>query len=136
MTVVIDASVAFAGLTSPDPAGVWAREILSADDVVGPELLTVEVSHLLRKAALRGALQPQVAREIVADLRFLVNTLLPHRPLLARIWELHSNLTAYDATYVALAEALDAPLATLDQRLVRAPGPRCNFRTPGAPPHT
>ena len=45
--------------------------------------------------------------------------------LLGRIWELRDNLTAYDATYVALAEAIEAPLVTMDRRLARAPGPRC-----------
>ncbi len=50
-----------------------------------------------------------------------------HRPLLVRCWELHDNLTVYDASYVALAEALDVPLLTGDRRLASAPGPRCHI---------
>ena len=51
----------------------------------------------------------------------------PHRLLVPRVWELRDNLSAYDAAYVALAEALDAPLLTADARLTRATGPRCRF---------
>jgi predicted nucleic acid-binding protein len=54
----------------------------------------------------------------------------PFGPIAKRVWQLRNNLTAYDAFYVALAEALDAPLATLDQRLAAAPGPTCRFITP------
>lgn len=53
-----------------------------------------------------------------------------YQPLADRVWELHGNITAYDAWYIALAEALDADLATLDRRLPRAPGARCSFLLP------
>ena len=56
--------------------------------------------------------------------------LAPFEPLAERIWELRANLTTYDAFYVALAESIDAPLATLDLRLTRAPGTTCDFVTP------
>ena len=64
------------------------------------------------------------------DLLQLDPELFPFRPFARRIWALRDNLTCYDAWYVALAEALDCPLATLDQRLVRASGPACNFVAP------
>jgi predicted nucleic acid-binding protein len=54
----------------------------------------------------------------------------PHRLLASRAWELRDTVTYYDASYVALAELLDAPLVTLDRRLAQAPGPRCAFLTP------
>ena len=56
--------------------------------------------------------------------------LFAFRPFAERVWELHGNLTSYDAWYVALAEALDCPLATLDFRLSRSPGPTCTFTPP------
>ena len=130
MTVVIDASVAFAALTRSGDASIWARQLLESSELVGPELLLVEVSHLARKAVIRHQLSSGEARNIIADLGAVMDAVLPHRPLLGRIWDLHPNLTSYDATYVALAEALDAPLATLDLRLARASGPRCEFITP------
>lgn len=130
MTVVIDASVAFAALTQGGDRSLWARQVLSSADVVGPELLVVEVAHLARKSVISGQLPPGEAGIILSDLTEAVDVLLPHRPLLGRIWELHPNVTSYDATYVALAEALEAPLATLDHRLARASGPRCEFITP------
>ena len=130
MTVVIDASVAFAGTVGNTAHSKWAREILGRDDVVAPELMAIEVAHLVRKAVLNGSLTESHATEIMSDTPFLVDTFLPHIPLLGRIWELRNNLSSYDATYVALAEAIGAPLATLDKRLSRAPGPTCQFLSP------
>jgi predicted nucleic acid-binding protein len=127
MTVVIDASVAFAGLVGNSRRSQWAREVLAGDDVVAPELMSVEVLNIFRKAVLAGVLTDSQSRDLLADLPFLIANFLPHTPVLRRVWELHPNLTSYDATYVALAEALGAPLATLDKRLSRAPGPTCNF---------
>jgi predicted nucleic acid-binding protein len=56
--------------------------------------------------------------------------LFPFAPLADRVWALHPTVTAYDAAFVAVAEALDAPLVTLDRRLARASGPRCAFVVP------
>jgi predicted nucleic acid-binding protein len=91
--------------------------------------MPVEVSSILRHAVLAGSLGLDVAALTHADLLDLRVALHAYEPLAARCWELHANITPYDAWYVALAEALDAPLATLDARLARAPGPRCDFLT-------
>jgi predicted nucleic acid-binding protein len=127
MTVVIDASVAFAGALGIGPHSLWAREILGGEDVLAPELMTIEVAHLMRKTILNGELTEAEATGFISDLPFLVDAFLPHAPLLQRVWELRNNLTSYDAAYVALAETLGAPLATLDKRLFEAPGPTCPF---------
>jgi len=65
-----------------------------------------------------------------ADLVALPVELFPYEPFASRVWELRNAVTAYDAWYVALAESLAVPLATLDERLARAPGPRCTFLGP------
>jgi len=67
-----------------------------------------------------------------ADLLDLRVELFPYAPFAARVWELRDNLTTYDAWYIALAEFLSSPVATLDRRLSRAAGPRCGFETPPA----
>lgn len=130
MTVVIDAAVAFAGLVGSNLHSQWARDILSQDDVVAPELMSIEVAQIARKAVVAKILTESHARAVIQDLPPLIDTFLPHAPLLGRIWELRDNLTSCDATYVALAEALGAPLATLDKKLSRAPGPTCSYLSP------
>ena len=87
-----------------------------------PYLLDIEVAHALRRYTLRGVLSPARGAEALADLAELRLRRYPHLPLLPRIWELRENLSAFDAAYVALAEALDAPLVTSDSALGRAPG--------------
>jgi len=130
MTVVIDASVAVAGLVPGSAHSDWAREVLGHDDLVGPELLALEVLNILRKAVLRGDLSARVGEDIAADLGDLVDSFLSTASLCTRMWELHSNVTSYDASYVVLAEALGAPLATLDRAVASAHGPRCQFLVP------
>lgn len=105
---------------------MWVREIFAANDVVAPHVMPFEVANALRSMALR-ARQPFAEFEpLHNDLLDLTVEYVPYHPLLAaRAWELAPALSIYDATYVALAELLDAPLITLDQRLARAPGIRC-----------
>lgn len=130
MTVVIDAGVALAALLDDDEHTAWAREVMSEGDLAAPELLSVEVAHLLRKSVSQGLLTAHEGRGALADLLDVVDDFYPHGPFVPRIWELQSNVTSYDSAYVALAEALGAPLATLDWKLSRAPGPRCEFLQP------
>jgi predicted nucleic acid-binding protein len=87
-----------------------------------PHLLDVEVAQALRRLVQQGERGQADARVALEELSALDLERHPHEPLLDRIWALRKNLTAYDATYVALAEALDAILLTCDGRLARAPG--------------
>jgi predicted nucleic acid-binding protein len=87
-----------------------------------PHLLTVEVTQVLRRLTLAGTLDDNRAHEALTDLGDLDVAYYDHQPLVARMWVLRDNLTAYDAAYVALAEVLRAPLLTLDRRLADAPG--------------
>ncbi|MCD9622788.1 type II toxin-antitoxin system VapC family toxin [Rhabdothermincola salaria] len=129
MTVVIDASALVAALVDTGPDGRWAEALLTSD-LAAPPLLAVEAANVLRRAVHAGEITDDVASLAHADLLDLRVQLVAYDTVADRVWELRGNLTAYDAWYVAVAELLDAPLATLDQRLVAAPGPTCRFRTP------
>jgi predicted nucleic acid-binding protein len=134
MTSVVDASAVVAALVDAGPEGEWAAAELERDSLAAPHLMPVEAANILRRAALSGELSPDVAALAHVDLvRFRVD-LFPYEPSAQRVWELRSNLTTYDAWYVALAEALSAPLITLDRRLAGASGPRCEVRLPPAAP--
>lgn len=130
MTLVVDASAVVAALVDDGPDGRWAESLVASDDLAAPHLMPVEATNILRRAAQAGALSAESAALAHDDLLALPVTLFPYAPFGPRVWELRDNLTGYDAWYVALAEALKAPLATLDTRLARATGPRCRFRTP------
>ena len=132
MTTVVDASVVVAWLVDGGPGGQWAEEVVLGRDLVAPHHLPVEVANVLRRSVAAGDLGPETASLAHEDLLTLPIALVPYVPLAERAWELRHTVTAYDAAYVALAERLDAPLATLDARLVRAPGPACEFLTPVA----
>jgi predicted nucleic acid-binding protein len=129
MTVVINASAVVAALVDSGPDGRWAETLLTSD-LAAPHLLPVEVSNVLRRAVNAGEISDDIASLAHADLLDLRVELVSYDMVAERIWGLRHNLTTYDAWYVAVAELLDAPLATLDQRLVSAPGPTCSFRTP------
>jgi predicted nucleic acid-binding protein len=121
--IVVDASVLAGALLGLDRALV-AR--LSREPALhGPELLPLEVTSVLRRFALAGQLSERGARTALEKMGTLPLTLHSHLGLLPRIWELRDNLTAYDAAYAAVAEALGAQLLTSDARLSRAPGLRC-----------
>ena len=130
MTVVVDASVVVAALVDGGAEGVWAEEVLGDPSLAAPHLLRVEVANILRRAAATNDVSADTASLAHADLLDLRLELVAYAPLADRVWELRENVTAYDAWYVALAERLDAPLATLDRRLTRATGPRCEFLVP------
>jgi len=87
-----------------------------------PHLADVEVVQALRRLVRDGALEATAASTAIEELRALDIERHAHEPLLDRVWALRQNLTAYDAVYVSLAEALDATLLTCDARLARAPG--------------
>jgi predicted nucleic acid-binding protein len=126
--IVLDASVALE-LILRMPAGVALEERLFQPDETlhAPHLLDVEVAQVLRRYALAGEVSPERCRAALDDLAGLPLTRYPHDLLMPRLWELRDNLSAYDAVYVALAEALDAALITRDQRLVNAPAHRARI---------
>lgn len=127
MTLVIDASMVVAALVDSGADGRWAETMLVSDSLAAPHLLTAEAANILRRSALAGAISAEQASLAHADLLDLRVELFPYAPFASRVWELRGNVTCYDAWYVAVAEALSAPLATLDARLAKAPGPRCRF---------
>lgn len=129
MTIVIDASVVVAALVDSGPDGQWAETLLTSD-LAAPHLLPVEVANVLRRAVNADEITDDIASLAHADLLDLRIEFVPYEMVAVRIWELRHNLTPYDAWYVAVAELFGAPLATLDQRLVSAPGPTCSYRTP------
>ncbi|HXG57888.1 MAG TPA: type II toxin-antitoxin system VapC family toxin [Thermoanaerobaculia bacterium] len=121
--IVVDASVVVQFLFDPATAERVARRA-ARSALHAPELLDLEVLQVLRRYRLRERLPAGRAMQAVSDFADLRIERHPHRPLRERIWELHRHLTAYDAAYVALSEALDAPLLTLDERLARSRGHR------------
>lgn len=123
--IVVDASVVVTALGSDSPAGDQARERLRGEELAAPHLIDVEVVSAWRKLAAARQLDDRRVELALADLAALRLGRAPHGPLLPRCWDLRGNLSVYDATYVALAELLDAPLLTFDARLAAAPGPRC-----------
>lgn len=128
--MVVDASMVVAALVDGGPDGTWAEELLAAEALAAPHLMPVEVANILRRAALGGDISPDTASLAHGDLLDLRVELFPYEPFAERVWELRSNLTAYEAWYVAVAESLLAPLATLDVRLSRTSGARCEFARP------
>lgn len=128
--LVVDAScVAEVVLAGPDAERV-RRRLAAEPDQASPHLVDAEVLGVVRGAHLRGELDATAARHAVEDLESWPATRVDHRPLLSRAWALRDSLSAPDALYVALAEALDAPVLTLDRRLARAQGPRCRVEVP------
>ncbi len=127
MTLVIDASVVAAALLDAGPTGGWAESIIAGNALAAPHLMPVEVTSVLRRAALAGDISADATALAHADLLSLRVELFPYAPFADRIWELRPNVTPYDAWYVALAEELQAGLATLDSKLRNAPGTRCEF---------
>ena len=124
---VIDGSLLVAALVDSGRDGQWAEGVIATDELAGPELTLVETSNVLRRLERAGRISQFEAVGAHRDMLRLDVELFPFRPFANRVWELRDNLTGYDAWYVALAEALDCPLATLDRKLGRAAGPLCEI---------
>lgn len=131
MSLIVDASVIVAALVDSGPDGEWAAGVIEGQALAAPHHMPIESANILRRAALAGHLSSDTASLAHGDLLALRIDLFSFAPLADRCWQLRENVTTYDAAYVALAEQLDAPLATLDLRLAAAPGPGCTFATPG-----
>jgi predicted nucleic acid-binding protein len=128
--IVLDAS-AVVELLLGTPAGIAVMGRISrpGESLHAPHVMDVEVAQVLRRFNRSGAVDDTRGREALEDLADLDIDRCPHEPLLARVWDLRANLTAYDAVYVALAEALGAPLLTRDRRIAAAPGHRARVET-------
>ena len=128
--VVADASLVLAALLDPGDVGAWAASVIAEHVLMAPELLPAEATNALRKAVLARTVSQAVAAMALADVLDLRVVSYPFAPFAERAWELRAHVTSYDAWYVALAERLEAPLATLDRRLANATGVRCRFLLP------
>lgn len=128
---VVDASVLIAALIDSGKDGLWSEQVIAGGFLAAPHLAIIESLNILRRLEMADQLAELEVASACRDLHELEIELLPVRPFEDRIWELRRNLTCYDAWYVAIAEALDLPLATLDQRMARAPGLRCDLLAPG-----
>ncbi|HEX5610823.1 MAG TPA: type II toxin-antitoxin system VapC family toxin [Solirubrobacterales bacterium] len=123
--IVLDASVLAPALADDGEDGDRVRERLRDEALAAPELIDLEVVSVLRRAVRARNLDERRSGQALTDLATMPLRRVPHLRLLPRIWELRDNLTAYDASYVALAETLGAPLLTADGPLAAAPGIRC-----------
>ena len=121
--IVVDASALLELLLQTSlGARVEARLFGDADELHAPHLLDVEIARGLRRLVRTGEVSSGRADEAIADLADLDLHRHAHLDLLTRAWKLRDNISAYDAMYVALAEAIDAPLVTCDSGLAKAPG--------------
>ena len=119
--IVVDASAALSALLNAGPA----RRALASEQLHAPHLIDSEVASGLRRRVAAQQLGAGAGWTALDTLRRLGMTRYPVFSLLDRVWELGDNLSASDASYVALAELLDCNLLTADARLSRAPGIRC-----------
>jgi predicted nucleic acid-binding protein len=121
--IVVDASALLEFLLqTPLGTRVEARFFRDGDELHSPHLVDVEVTRGLRRLVRAVEVSPGRAAEAIADLVDLDLHRHAHLDLLARAWKLRENVTAYDAMYLALAEALDATVVTCDRPLAKAPG--------------
>ena len=130
MTVVVDASVLVAAMVDSGREGTWAESALAEGALAGPQLALAEATNILRRLERIGDISRLEANSAQSDLLRFDIELFPFAPFGDRVWALRSNLSSYDAWYVALAEALGCPLVTLDRKLSRAPGPTCDIIVP------
>jgi predicted nucleic acid-binding protein len=123
--IVLDASAALSALLNAGPA----RSTVGAEQLHAPHLIDAEIANGLRRQVAAGNVTAPAARSMLSVWRALGLTRYPSVSALDRIWELRDNLSAYDASYVALAELLGCALVTADARLSRAAGIRCPVTT-------
>jgi len=108
---------------------MWAERILGSGALFAPGLIRAEVASVLRRLERSHSITAHEANAAYEDCMQLELELHAFDDFGNRVWELRHNVSSYDAWYVALAEALDLPLATLDRRLAGADGPKCRFLT-------
>ena len=127
--IVLDAAAASDFLLPRQPQRDWVERIILASEETlhAPHLIDLEVANAVRRLVARREISERRGRIALGNLRALAVVRYPHGQLLERIWQLRKTVTVYDAAYVALAEALDAPLITTDQALARASGHRARI---------
>ena len=130
--VVVDASVLYEVITAGPLASAATAALSSAQDHAAPEVVDVEVTGLIRRDAQRQVIDGTRSQWALDRLRDWPADRFPHRPFIGRVWQLRENVRTTDAFYVALAEALDVPLVTLDSRLARANGVMCEVIVPAS----
>lgn len=123
--LIVDASCLYEVVVDSERAEGVRRRLAADPDHAAPHVIDAEVLGVVRRDHLLGRLDPTAARQAVEDVRDWPGERFGHRGLLERAWELRDNVRSWDALYVALAEALDATLLTLDERLARLEGPAC-----------
>lgn len=128
--LVVDASVLFEVVADTPEAPGLRERLVDDPDQHAPHLIDAEVLSAVQRKHRTGSLDATAASQAVEDLQLWPGERWSHRILLPRAWELRQNVRGCDALYVALAEALDAPLITLDRRLATATGPRCEIVVP------
>jgi predicted nucleic acid-binding protein len=131
--IVVDASVVLEALLGSRLAA-QARDVVFDPDAIlhAPHLIDLEVVQVVRRYSLKGAMPDRRVGELIDDFLALPIERFAHEIFLGRIWELRANLTAYDAAYVSLAEALDVPLVTCDDRLAGSAGHRARIELVGS----
>ena len=133
MTVVDASALIEALLRTPLGEKCLTRLLEPDNQLFAPHLLDVEVTHVLRRYTQKGDLRDARGREALQDLSDFPLIRFSHEPFLERMWELRHSLSAYDAAYIALAEALDAPLVTCDARMALAHGHTARVEVISAP---
>ncbi|MCB0857358.1 MAG: type II toxin-antitoxin system VapC family toxin [Solirubrobacterales bacterium] len=123
--IVVDASVLLPAVAEAGEVGRTARDRIGSRSMVAPELIDCETASALKGLERSGRLSPDLALLKLRELALLPIERVPHWPFLVRIWELRHNLSVYDATYVAVAEALGTPLVTADSRIANSPVITC-----------
>ena len=131
MNIVVDSSVLVAALVDGGPLGRWAEEVLLSGSLQAPALVHAEATNVFRRLERARLITTSEANAAHDDLLQLAIELFPFEPFAGRIWELRHDVTCCDAWYVALAEALELPIATLDESLSKSNGVTCKFLTPG-----
>jgi predicted nucleic acid-binding protein len=126
--IVLDASAVFELLLNTRFGKMVAEKIRPPGVTLhAPHVLDLEIIQVLRRYVRNEMISEKRAAQAVFDLQQLDLVRYPHEALVPRIWALRHNLTAYDAAYVALSEAMDAPLITLDKRLAASSGHRAEI---------
>ena len=126
--IVVDASALIEVLLDASSASRVAARLFDATETLhAPHLLDVEVAQVMRRYSRSGEIDAVRGMQALDDLHDFPIARYPHPPFLRRIWELRHNVTAYDATYLALAEALAAPLLTRDAKLAASTGHRARI---------